>query len=216
MAAEQSGQTLFARAQAAAGQLLQGLPEHTAVHLAYFDAAGVAPAAEARIDPKRRPGHGGTDYEAIRTLAWIEPELFDALMDRLVSATSAYLIAQADAGAEALQLFDTWAGSVAAPLFGRAVIGPTARIVAAVKARHPHLPIIARSHSEEETAHLMRHDVVREPLPIASGPRWGVPDGPGLGVELDEAAVAEAAERYRAEGQYRPWQPEQLGSERGG
>jgi hypothetical protein len=73
MAAEQSGQTLFARAQAAAGQVLQGLPEHTAVHLAYFDAAGVAPTAEARIDPKRRPGYGGTDYDL--AMRWVRDQV---------------------------------------------------------------------------------------------------------------------------------------------
>ena len=73
MAAVQSGQTLFARAQAAAGQVLQGLPEHTAVHLAYFDAAGVTPAAEARIDPKRRPGYGATDYD--QAVRWARDQL---------------------------------------------------------------------------------------------------------------------------------------------
>jgi uroporphyrinogen decarboxylase len=59
-----------------------------------------------------------------------------------VLATSDYLIAQADAGAEALQLFDSWAGAVPAGLFDTAVIEPTARIVTAVKARHPDIPII--------------------------------------------------------------------------
>ena len=87
-------------------------------------------------------GHGGTDFENCRRMAWTEPKLFDALMDKLVSATSAYLIAQADAGAEALQIFDTWAGAVPAPLFERAVIVPTAKIVRAVKAKYPKLPII--------------------------------------------------------------------------
>jgi uroporphyrinogen decarboxylase len=87
-------------------------------------------------------GRGGTDHETIRALAWSEPERFDRLMDILVDATSRYLIAQADAGAEALQLFESWAGTVPAGLFARAVLEPTARIVAAVKSRHPKLPII--------------------------------------------------------------------------
>jgi uroporphyrinogen decarboxylase len=60
----------------------------------------------------------------------------------LVDATSAYLIAQVDAGAQALQLFESWAGTVPAGLFPRAVLEPTARIVKAVKARHPAIPII--------------------------------------------------------------------------
>ena len=65
----------------------------------------------------------------------------------------------------------------------------------------------------QQTAHLMQHDVLTEPIPIASGPRWGPPDRPGLGVDVDEDAVAEAAARYRADGQYRPWQHDQLARE---
>jgi len=87
-------------------------------------------------------GRGGTDHETIRRWAWEQPESFARLMDVLVEATSAYLIAQADAGAEALQLFESWAGTVPADLFERAVLAPTARIVRAVKATHPAIPII--------------------------------------------------------------------------
>jgi uroporphyrinogen decarboxylase len=87
-------------------------------------------------------GRGGTDHETVRALAWREPRTFDRLLDVLVAATSDYLIAQADAGAEALQLFESWAGTVPAGLFQRAVLEPTARIVSAVKSKHPDLPII--------------------------------------------------------------------------
>ncbi len=87
-------------------------------------------------------GAGGTDHEILRKLAWTDGKFFAALMDLLVEATSAYLIAQVDAGAEALQLFESWAGTVPAGLFSRAVLEPTARIVKAVKAKHPGIPII--------------------------------------------------------------------------
>ncbi|MES2293668.1 MAG: uroporphyrinogen decarboxylase [Pseudomonadota bacterium] len=87
-------------------------------------------------------GKGGTDHETIRALAWREPKTFARLMDVLVDATSQYLIAQADAGAEALQLFESWASTVPAGLFQQAVLDPTARIVANVKAKHPNIPII--------------------------------------------------------------------------
>ncbi|MBN9544252.1 MAG: uroporphyrinogen decarboxylase [Alphaproteobacteria bacterium] len=87
-------------------------------------------------------GKGGTDHEKIRALAWREPQTFARLMDVLVDATSQYLIAQAEAGAEALQLFESWAATVPAGLFEAAVLNPTARIVANVKAKHPDLPII--------------------------------------------------------------------------
>lgn len=87
-------------------------------------------------------GEGGSDYTILRSMAWQQPELFGQLMDVLVDATSDYLIAQGRAGAEVLQLFDTWAGAVPAPLFEAAVIRPTQRIVRAVKAALPGLPII--------------------------------------------------------------------------
>jgi uroporphyrinogen decarboxylase len=87
-------------------------------------------------------GQGGTDYETSRRMMWSAPELFAAIIDKLVNATTSYLLAQIDAGAEALQLFDSWAGAVPAPLFDSAVIQPTARIVQAIKARHPKIPII--------------------------------------------------------------------------
>ncbi len=87
-------------------------------------------------------GQGGTDYERSRAMAWSEPQLFAALIDRLVSATTSYLLAQIEAGAEVLQLFDSWAGAAPAPLFDSAVIEPTARIVKALKAKHPQIPII--------------------------------------------------------------------------
>jgi uroporphyrinogen decarboxylase len=87
-------------------------------------------------------GRGKTDYENCRRMMWTEPKLFQALIDTLVESTAAYLIAQADAGAEALKIFDSWAGAVPASLFDMAVIGPTARIVKAVKTRHPKTPII--------------------------------------------------------------------------
>jgi len=87
-------------------------------------------------------GMGGTDHGTIKNLAETDPVFFDRLMDILVEATSAYLIAQADAGAEALQIFESWAGSVPDALWGRAVLEPTARIVKTVKAKHPNIPMI--------------------------------------------------------------------------
>jgi len=87
-------------------------------------------------------GCGGTDYEHSRRMMWSQPELFGELIDLLVDATISYLGAQVEAGAEALQLFDSWAGAVPAALFERAVVAPTARIVEALKSRFPHVPII--------------------------------------------------------------------------
>jgi len=85
--------------------------------------------------------------------------------------------------------------------------------IAAAAAHHAVLTLPNGVDGHQQTAHLMEHDVLAEPLPIASGPRWGVVDGPGLGIEVDEDAVAEAAARYAAEGQYRPWQADELARE---
>src|SRR5262249_52947023 len=73
MAAVQSGQTLFAQAQSAAKQVLQGLPEHTAVHLAYFDAAGASPLPQPPIRPQRPPGYAATDYDL--AMRWARDQL---------------------------------------------------------------------------------------------------------------------------------------------
>jgi L-alanine-DL-glutamate epimerase-like enolase superfamily enzyme len=77
--------------------------------------------------------------------------------------------------------------------------------IAAAAAHHVVLTLPNGVEGHQQTAHLMEHDVLTEPLPIAAGPRWGTIDGPGLGVDVDEAAVAEAAARYRSVGQYLPW-----------
>jgi L-alanine-DL-glutamate epimerase-like enolase superfamily enzyme len=85
--------------------------------------------------------------------------------------------------------------------------------LAAAAGHHVVLTLPNGVDGHQQTAYLMEHDVLTEPIPIASGPRWGPIDAPGLGVDVNEDAVAEAAARYRAEGQYLPWQPEQIAKE---
>ena len=87
-------------------------------------------------------GRGRTDGERARDWAYRAPDEFARLMDILVDATSRYLIAQAKAGAEVLQLFDSWAGVLSAAHFRSLVIEPTRRIVENVKAAMPDTPII--------------------------------------------------------------------------
>jgi uroporphyrinogen decarboxylase len=77
-----------------------------------------------------------------RLLAHARPDAFAALIERLVHATIAYLKGQAEAGAQALQLFDSWSGALAADQFDRWVIEPTARIVEALHAVCPGVPVI--------------------------------------------------------------------------
>jgi len=87
-------------------------------------------------------GHGGTDCSHARCWAYENPEGFSKLMDILVDATSEYLIAQIDHGAEIIQLFDSWAGVLSETQFRKWVIEPNRQIVEKIRARHPHIPII--------------------------------------------------------------------------
>ena len=85
--------------------------------------------------------------------------------------------------------------------------------IAAAAGHHVVLTLPNGVAGHQQTAYLLEHDILTEPLPIATGPRWGTIDAPGLGVEVDGAAVAEAAARYRSDGQYLPWQSYQLAKE---
>jgi len=85
--------------------------------------------------------------------------------------------------------------------------------LAAAAAHHVVLTLPNGVEGHQQTAYFLEHDILAEPLPIATGPRWGTIDAPGLGVEVDEDAVAEAAARYDAVGQYLPWRDDQLAKE---
>jgi uroporphyrinogen decarboxylase len=87
-------------------------------------------------------GQGSRDQSETRTLAYLDPLRFGQLIDRIVAVTIDYLCGQIEAGADCVQLFDSWAGSLSPDQFQRWVIAPTARIVAAVKERHPDVPVI--------------------------------------------------------------------------
>ncbi len=86
-------------------------------------------------------GKGGGREEAL-SIAYAEPERVDALIDILIEATAHYLVMQANAGAQALQIFESWAEGIAEPLFQRIVIGPHARLVARVRELGCRLPLI--------------------------------------------------------------------------
>ena len=87
-------------------------------------------------------GSGSRDFAETRAMAYGDPALFSRLMDLLVQSTTDYLSAQITAGAEAVMLFDTWAGMLSPTQFMRHVVAPTARIVEALNARHPGIPVI--------------------------------------------------------------------------
>ncbi len=87
-------------------------------------------------------GEGSRDQSATRRMAYAEPERFAALIERLIEVTTDYLCGQIEAGAAAVQLFDSWAGSLSPDQFERWVIAPNKVIVDRVRARHPETPII--------------------------------------------------------------------------
>ena len=88
-------------------------------------------------------GRGTPDQGPAHALKAENPALFDRLMDRLTEATIAYLLAQIEAGAEVVKLFDSWAGSLKGNDFDRYALEPARRIIAALKSRHPDIPVIA-------------------------------------------------------------------------
>ncbi len=88
-------------------------------------------------------GRGTPDQGPAHALREGDPAAFDALMERLTAATVEYLSAQIEAGAEVVKLFDSWAGSLKGDAFARYATEPARAIIAALKARHPGIPVIA-------------------------------------------------------------------------
>ena len=88
-------------------------------------------------------GRGSKDQGAAHRLKDTDRATFAALIEVITDATIDYLSEQVKAGAEVVKLFDSWAGSLKGADFEDFAVAPAARIIAALKARHPGLPIIA-------------------------------------------------------------------------
>ena len=87
-------------------------------------------------------GQGSREQAEARRLAYRDPALMQALVDRIADCTIDYLLGQIHAGVEAVQLFDSWSGSLSPAQFEQWVIAPTARIAAALHERAPGVPVI--------------------------------------------------------------------------
>lgn len=87
-------------------------------------------------------GEGSRDQHDTRSMAYQDRQAFQAIIDAITAVTIEYLSGQIAAGAEAVQLFDSWAGSLAPGEFERWVIAPNAAIVSAIKQRFPTVPVI--------------------------------------------------------------------------
>jgi uroporphyrinogen decarboxylase len=103
-------------------------------------------------------GGSSRDFAVVKRWTLADPDGFGMLIDCLVEATIAHLSAQITAGAEAVQLFDSWAGVLPEPEFRRFVIAPTRRIVSALRQLHPGVPVIGFPRG----AGLMYRDYVAE------------------------------------------------------
>jgi uroporphyrinogen decarboxylase len=87
-------------------------------------------------------GQGSKDQASARRMAYSDPIAFGAIIDAVVDLTVTYLAKQIEAGVDAVQLFDSWAGSLSPSQYEDWVIAPTVRIVDAIMTLHPGTPII--------------------------------------------------------------------------
>jgi uroporphyrinogen decarboxylase len=124
----------------------------------------------------------GSDRSAARTYAYQNPEKLDALLNVLVDSTARYLVMQAKAGAQALQIFESWAEGLAEDVFERIVVGPHTRIVEQVRAAGVTVPFIGFPRGAGALV-----DNYAEAVPVE-------------GVALDTQASANLGRRLQAQG----------------
>ncbi|HEV2746797.1 MAG TPA: uroporphyrinogen decarboxylase [Allosphingosinicella sp.] len=139
-------------------------------------------------------GRGSKDQGEARRYAYRDPPAFAALIEALVATTVEYLCGQIDAGVEAVQLFDSWAGSLAPAQFEQWVIAPTAQLVQALKSRHPEVPIIGfpKGAGGKLSAYARETGVDAIGLDETVDPKWAAAElPPGLPVQgnLDPLAL---------------------------
>ncbi|MAC59899.1 MAG: uroporphyrinogen decarboxylase [Novosphingobium sp.] len=135
-------------------------------------------------------GEGSRDQHETRAMAYRDPVAFQAIIDAVIEVTVEYLSGQIEAGAEAVQLFDSWAGSLAPAQFEKWVIAPNSRIVSALKARHPETPIIGfpKGSGEKLVAYARETGVDAVGVDETVDPVWAagnLPDGMPVQGNLD-------------------------------
>jgi len=149
-------------------------------------------------------GGGSRDFAMTRTMVYREPALFSALIDRLTEATATYLLAQIDAGVEAVMLFDTWAGLLPPSQFRTYVERPTREIVAAVRNSYPGVPVIGfprlagvllGEYAAETKVRAVGMDTATDPVEVMRR----VPAAVALQGNLDPLAVVAGGATMQAE-----------------
>ena len=144
-------------------------------------------------------GQGSREQAETRRLAYSDPARFADIIERIEEVTLEYLSKQVDAGAEALQLFDSWSGSLAPSEFEKWVIAPTARLVARLRERHPHVPVIGfpKGAGGKLPAYARETGVTGVGLDETVDPFWAaqaLPDGLPVQGNLDPLALIAGGE----------------------
>ena len=148
-------------------------------------------------------GGNANGFLAPRSWCVRRPVEFAALIDLLAAATVDYLDAQIAAGADAVQLFDTWAGLLAPPAFRRWCVEPVAAIVQGLKGRHPDVPIIAfpRGAGTMLASYAGATGVDAVSLDQTVAPEWAIAHGgsPVFQGNLDPAILVAGGEALTSE-----------------
>ncbi len=144
-------------------------------------------------------GQGSKDQGETRRFAYADPGAFGEIIDAITDATIDYLARQIEAGVEAVQLFDSWAGSLSPAQFERWVIAPNAAIVAGLKARCPDAVIIGfpKGAGGKLPAYARETGVDAIGLDETVDPEWAhamLPEGMPVQGNLDPLALVAGAE----------------------
>lgn len=116
-------------------------------------------------------GHGTPDQAPARLFAYRHPEAFQRLLDVLAEISADYLVSQIDAGADAVQIFDSWAGVLGEAEFEAFAVKPVRRIIDSVRARRPQAKVIAFAKGAGILLKRYRQDTGAD----AIGLDWSVP-----------------------------------------
>ncbi len=149
-------------------------------------------------------GGGSKDRFRTRVAAYAHPDAFDGMLDRIADVTADYLVMQAEAGAEVLKLFDSWAEGLPQPLFERVVIRPTKRIIDRVRAAGVDVPIIGfpRGAGTLYPLYARETGITAIALDTAVDPAWmdaNLPAGMPVQGHLDPAALRAGGDALKAE-----------------
>ena len=119
-------------------------------------------------------GRSSKDPAALRALYYQYPDFITGLIDLLADKTIDYLVAQIDAGADAIQLFDTWASGLPYPVLDRLSVRPLEKIAKAVKSARPQTPIILfpKGVGEKLGEYALIKDIEAVGIDYAIDPTW--------------------------------------------